>query len=587
LLLCGCGVGYSVQKQHVAKLPLLKEIDSNLTYFHDIEDSIEGWAEAVKALFESFLQGYHIEFNYESVRPPGSILSSGGKAPGHLSLKAALEATRKILLFTQGRRLKPIECHDIICHLSKAVLAGGIRRSSLISLFSEDDDDMLYCKDKANFDFQLKNPQRALANNSVVLDKKECTLADFARIQHLNKVNLGDPGFVFLEDFDTGVNPCGEIGIDPVWIHEHCINSRTTDEELSRDGFKETGFGFCNLVEINAAKCKTYSEFLRACGAASFIATLQAGYADFPYLGIVTEKIVQRDALIGVSITGMMDNPWIFDKSYLEVGAEMVKTVNMNTANRIGIRAAKRCTCIKPSGTASLELGCVGSGIHPHHAKQYFRRVVANPLEPVVQYFRQINPQMVETKPNGDLCITFPVKTDGLTVDDITPKDFLDKVFHAYEKWILPGHRTGQTHNVSCTLVVADEGWEDAFNYIWEHRDKISSMAFLPKRSDKEIPFCPREAVITVKDIAQFDSLVRGYKSVDYTAMIEEEDLTVKDAACSSSVCDIGLDFCSGAGLRIYRGVFDSRIETFIYRGLKFKLYEQKDGYFVAKRIKE
>jgi len=575
LLLCGCGVGYSVQKQHVAKLPLLKEIDFNLTYFHDAEDSIEGWADAMNALMNAFLRGYHIEFNFEEIRPPGSILNSGGKAPGHISLKESLEATRQILLRAQGRKLKTIECHDIICHLSKAVLAGGIRRSSLISLFSIDDDDMLYCKDKANFDFQLRNSQRALANNSVVLDRKKCTLADFIRIRHLNYVNLGDPGFVFLEDFNTGVNPCGEIGIDPIWCDYPSTN------------IPQTGFGFCNLVEINAARCKNNEDFYRACEAASFIATLQAGYMDLPYLGDVTEKIIQRDALIGVSITGMMDAPWIFDGCYLELGAAIVKNTNEETAERIKINPAKRCTCIKPSGTASLELGCVGSGIHPHHSKQYFRRIIANPLEPVVQYFKKFNPQMVETKPNGDLCITFPVKTDGLTVNDISTKDFLDKVFHVYKSWILPGHRQGQTHNVSCTLVVNEQDWDDAFNYIWEHRDKVGSMSFLPKQSDKEIPFCPRESVTTVKDIAQFDSLVKSYKVVDYSKMVEEEDVTVKDAACSSAVCDIGLDFCSGAGLRIFQGEFDPRIETFIFRGLKFKLYEQKNGWYIAKRIKE
>lgn len=584
LLLCGCGVGYSVQKQHVAKLPLLKEIDFNLTYFHNVEDSIEGWADAMNALINAFLRGYHIEFDFEGIRPPGSILNSGGKAPGHISLKESLEATRQILLRAQGRRLKTIECHDIICHLSKAVLAGGIRRSSLISLFSIDDDDMLYCKDKANFDFQLRNPQRALANNSVVLNRKKCTLADFMRIQHLNYVNLGDPGFVFLEDFNTGINPCGEIGIDPVWIDK-------TFDGVAIHSFsprrKETGFGFCNLVEINAAKCKDSSDFLKACGAASFIATLQAGYMDLPYLGDVTKKIIQRDALIGVSITGMMDAPWIFDKSYLETGANIVKTVNKDTANKIGINLAKKCTCIKPSGTASLELGCVGSGIHPHHSHQYFRRIIANPLEPVVQYFKKFNPQMVETKPNGDLCITFPVKTNGLTINDISTKDFLDKVFHVYKSWILPGHRQGSTNNVSCTLVINEQDWDEAFNYIWEHRDKVNSMSFLPKQSDKEIPFCPRESVTTVKDIAQFDSLVKNYKVVDYSKMIEEEDVTVKDAACSSAVCDIGLDFCSGVGLRIFQGEFDPRIETFIFRGLKFKLYEQKNGYYIGKRIKE
>lgn len=592
LLLCGCGVGYSVQKQHVAKLPLLKEIDFNLTYFHKIEDSIEGWANAMNALMNSFLRGYHIEFDFVEIRPPGSLLNSGGKAPGHISLKEALEATRQILLCVQGRKLKTIECHDIICHLSKAVLAGGIRRSSLIALFSADDDDMLYCKDKANFDFQLKNSQRALANNSVVLDRKECTSPDFRRIQHLNKMNLGDPGFLFLENFDTGVNPCGEIGIDPVWKEPWKREWSYPEGDHIIYGGKTTGFGFCNLVEINAAKCQNADEFYKAARAASFIATLQAGYVDFPFLGKVTEKIVRRDALIGVSITGMMDSLWLFDKGVLKVTAEAIKDMNAKIAKKIKINLAKRCTCIKPSGTASLELGCVGSGIHPHHSKQYFRRVIANPLEPVVQYFRKFNPQMIDIKPNGDLCITFPIKTNGLTVNDISTKDFLDKVFSVYKNWILPGHRDGQTHNISCTLTVDEKEWDETFNYIWKNKDKVGSMTFLPKRSDKEIPFCPREAVVTVKDIAQFDSLVRGYKTVDYSKMIEEEDVTIKDSACNGDHCDSGLDFCSGIGLRIFQGEFDDKrispyFNEFEHQGLEFILHKQENGYFIARRIKE
>jgi ribonucleoside-diphosphate reductase alpha chain len=591
LLLCGCGVGYSVQKQHVARLPLLKEIDFNLTLFHDVEDSIEGWADAMNALMKSFLRGYHIEFNFERIRPPGAILNSGGKAPGHTSLKESLEATRQILSAAQGRKLKTIECHDIICHLSKAVLAGGIRRSSLIALFSLEDDDMLYCKDKANFDFQSKNSQRALANNSVVLSRKNCTHSDFMRLQHLNKTNLGDPGFVFLDDFDTGTNPCGEIGIDPVL--------RMTDDNYSEEvgywmkefsgGYWQckTGFGFCNLVEINAAKCEDPNDFYRACRAAGFIATLQTGYMKFPYLGEVTEKIVERDALIGVSITGIMDAPWIFDGCYLELGAGIVKTTNEETAKRIGINPAKRCTCVKPSGTASLELGCVGSGIHPHHAKKYFRRVIANPLEPVVQYFKQINPQMVDTMPGGDLCITFPVSTNGITIDEISTENFLDKIFQVYRRWILPGHNEGQTHNVSCTLVIDEHDWAKTFDCIWVNRDKISSMTFLPKQSDKEIPFCPREAVTTAKDVAQFESLVRDYNPVDYSKMIENEDVTVKDSACSGATCNIGLDFCSGEGLRIFEGVFDSGIKNFTVHGLTFTLYKQMSGGYIARRIQK
>jgi len=159
-------------------------------------------------------------------------------------------------------------------------------------------------------------------------------------------------------------------------------------------------------------------------------------------------------------------------------------------------------------------------------------------------------------------------------------------VFLTYENWVLPGHVSGQTHNVSCTLVVNDKEWDEAFGYIWQNRTKLSSMTFLPKQSDKEIPFCPREAVTTVKDVAQFESLVRAYKPVNYTEIMEDEDTTIKDAACNGDHCELGLDYCTGIGLRVFQGTFDEKhIKSFQVRGLKFVLYKQFEGYFLAKRI--
>jgi ribonucleoside-diphosphate reductase alpha chain len=614
LLLCGCGVGYSVQTPHVDRLPKMKEIDTKLTLFHSVEDSIEGWADAVDALMNSFLRGYNIEFNFDGIRPPGSVLNSGGKAPGHVSLKESLEEMRKILLGSQGRQLRTVECHDIICHLSKAVLAGGIRRSSLIAIFSMSDEDMLYCKDKSNFDFQFKNTQRALANNSVAIRRDSNDFPQFLRLKHINKTNFGDPGFVFLDDFNTGVNPCGEILIDPVlanhvdsWSEPGPYTKKSgawaesSDEEKEGATYYQTGFGFCNLVEVNVAKCENEQDFYEACAMASFIATLQSGYTNFPYLGNVTEQIVRRDALIGVSLTGMMDNSWIFEQDkFLEKGARIVKKTNEEVALKIEINPARRCTCIKPSGTASLELGGVSSGIHPHHSKRYFRRVIANPLEPVAQYFKKHNSHMVETMPNGDWCITFPMKTNGITLDDITAKDFLDRVFHTYCHWIRIDDSQRLTHNISCTLAVTSEEWDWAFQHVWENKDKVGSLTFLPKTSDKEIPFCPREAVTTKKDVAEYESLVDNYVPVDYSAMQEDEDLTVKDSACSGDACVIDTSFCSGEGLRVFEGKFSDRNDTytddpnsdsnnnfFYHSGLMFELFKQEEGWYIVRRVND
>jgi len=598
LLLCGVGVGFSVQKQHVAKLPKLKKIDFNLVCHHTIKDTIEGWANAVTALVNGFINGYYVEFNYCQIRPVGSQLKSGGKAPGHLDLKEALEFTNSILKNAQGRQLKPIECHDIICHLSKAVLAGGIRRSSLISLFSYDDNEMMFCKTTRKFEFNGVNSQRVLCNNSAVLDPNTCTYEQFENIIDLNKNGYGDPGFIFIEDSDCGINPCGEIGINPVWENSWENEILTTmnlhDPQLHSN--KQTGFGFCNLVEINAVGCENEQNFWDACKAASFIATLQASYTNFPYLGGVSENIVKRDALIGVSITGMMDAGFdIFDENVLQIGADCVKEINIETAKEIGINPAVRCTCIKPAGTSSLELGCVSTGIHPHPAKYYFKRITANPLEPVFQYFKKHNPLMCEEKPNGDWCITFPVQTDGVVQNDLTAIEFLNKIFLVYENWILPTHKVDPTHNVSCTIIVKENEWDDVLKCIWEGRSRIRCLTFLPEKVYEKIPFMPNEPT---RPGSRWEQLIKTYQSVDYTKMEENEDMTIRGSACNGDKCGIeDRTFIQGDGYRVFmgdikdiykiKGIENYQINRvkFSTDGLWFEYVEQRDGYFIAKRV--
>lgn len=593
LLLCGCGVGFSVQKHHVEKLPRLFGMDKNLICHHTIKDTLEGWANAVTALINGSIHGYYVEFNYSEIRPIGSQLKSGGKAPGHMDLKGALESTRKILLKADGRQLKPLECHDIICHLSKAVLAGGIRRSSLISLFSYDNEEMLRCKTSLHFVAGKFNDQRSLCNNSVVLNPDSCTFNQLEYIMKINQKGYGDPGFIFIKDADCGINPCGEIGINPVWTHSYRVSASTPNKKLRLGGLKETGFGFCNLVEINAAACKGDEDFWQACQMASFIATLQASYTNFPYLGKVSEDITKRDALIGVSITGMMDAGFdIFDGNVLQEGASIVKDVNEHTAKEIGINPAVRCTCIKPAGTSSLELGGVSTGIHPHPAKYYFKRITANPLEPVFQYFKKHNPLMVEEKPNGDWCITFPVQTNGLTQNEINPIEFLDKIFLVYENWILPTHKVDPTHNVSCTVVVEDNDWDVVLEHIWRNRNNIRCLTFLPEQAYKEIPFMPNEPT---NPGSLWEQLLMTYVPVDYTGMQEDEDVTIRGAACDGVRC--GLEersIIQGNGLRVFEGrcnlsnsllLFSIMMDRFSIDGLQFEFVEQYDGYFIAKRI--
>lgn len=548
LLLCGCGVGFSVQQCHIRKLPPLTHVNKRRIRHFSVPDTIEGWADSLGALVDSYLTGYYIEFSYEQIRPEGAPLRlSGGKAPGHLPLKTMLEKVRELLHGCQGRHLKSIECYDLVCHIALAVLAGGIRRSSLICLFTHTDEDMLFAKIIDNYvpdgmmlenetSIASKNTHRAMSNNSAVFLRSTFDEAAFRRVLEVNRNNpFGEPGFIFTESEDYGTNPCGEIGLHPV---------------LETTEGKVTGFSFCNLCEINAAVFTDPTDFFRAAEAAAIIGTIQATYTDFPYLGKVTEAIAQRDALLGVGITGMMDSPKIaLDPTNQKCAAETVVRVNEEWAVILGIHPAARLTTIKPSGTASLELGGVASGIHPHHARRYFRRVIANPNEPVAKYFKSINPHMVEEKPDGDWCLVFPVEapSEAVTVKDMSAMDLLDAAITTKKHWIDSGsvdplnRSPGLTHNVSLTVHFRPEEWNAIVNRIIREKDHICAMSFLPVTSDKVYPFAPREEVATPEDEAKWKYLIENYTPVDYSKMIESEDLTshVPEPACSGDSCDV------------------------------------------------
>ena len=583
LLLCGCGVGYSVQKQHVEKLPIIKPLDGKLLRHHTVKDSIQGWADSVGILMDSFFTGYYAEFNYSDIRSQGSPLKiSGGKAPGHFPLKRLHSVIRDILPKIVNRKLRPIEVHDILCHIADAVLSGGIRRSSLISLFSVDDEDMLTAKMPENFQHYGKNGQRALANNSAVLLREKVTRKDglfaenmgtkiqFLKIMELNRNNPnGEPGFFFTNDLDYGCNPCGEIGLYPVWDKHACVGG---DSFKHNDIWaKESGIAFCNLTEVNCSVCKTKEEFLQVVKAAAIIGTLQAAYTDFPYLGKVTEEIVKRDALLGVSLTGMMDNPSIaLQPDIQKNGVIIAHIVNKEVAELIGINPAKRLTTVKPSGTASLLLGGIGSGIHPHHSRRYFRRITANKHEVIAQEFIKINPHMVEHKPNGDLSIVFPIEapTCALIQDALTVGKFLEYVFITYDNWIKPGSIGNEefTHNISCTVCFRPEEYEGMIEQIWVNRNRIAAMAFIPYMSDKEIPFMPRESVITEEDEIKWNKLITQYKPIDYKSL----DPSKRSSLSLELACTKGDGTCGVVHTQV-----EDTMEIFFHHTRCDYLYEQ------------
>lgn len=554
LLLAGCGVGYSVQYDHVDKLPALGRIDVKRhgVRHHVVADSIEGWADALYALVDSYYSGVHIEFSYHLIRDAGTLLkTSGGRAPGHLKLKEALEAIRAVLHAAQGRKLQPIECHDIMCLGAEAVLSGGIRRSAMIALFSIEDSEMMRAKTGT---WYKTHPFRQNANNSVAIKRDDVKKKMFKRVFQMIR-EWGEPGFFFCSDTDHGTNPCAEIGLNPklivtqevldILFARRLSGKEVPDSVSFGDTF--TGWAFCNLCEINAAMFKSFDDFQIAAKAATIIGTLQASYTHMPYLGWVSEVIAEREALLGIGMTGMLDAPAIsLDPAYQASVAANVKMWNAEYAAKIGIRPAARTTCVKPSGTTSLELGCVGSGHHAHHAKRYIRRVTADELEVVFQTFRAVNPHMCVRRPDGKWSVEFPVEApEGAVLKEhLGAIEFLEMVRSTQRNWVLngtarPESSPGLNHNVSNTAHVKDAEWDDVAEYIWENRGDFTGVTLIGDRSDKDYAFAPNEAVVTEADEARWNQLIAGYVPVDYASVVELEDGTTlsSEASCSAGGC--------------------------------------------------
>lgn len=554
LLLAGSGCGFSVQKHHLALLPPLPRrlADMDLPVLHHpVEDTIEGWANALDALIQSFWQNHKVEFAFHQIRPRGAPLrTSGGKAPGHLPLKKTLAAVESILHQAVGRQLRPIEAYDIGMHIARSVLSGGIRRSATICLFSPEDDEMRNAK---SGDWFTTHPQRSASNNSAVLSRKKTDFATFQNLFETQK-EFGEPGFYFSEDPEYGCNPCCEIGLHPVIREEPDEADRQLLQAHGWDGVwpesgRLSGWQMCNLSTINAAGAKNPEDFYAATFRASLIGTLQAAYTNIPYLGPVTRFINEREALIGISLCGILDQPDLFlHPHHLTTAATIGRAANRLVADWIGIRPAARLTCVKPEGTASLLLGA-GSGIHPHHARRYFRRVQANRKDPVYQHFKANNSHLTEPsvyQPDTDDVITFPEEAPEKAVlrNQISALDFLRYVRLVQHYWVKAGNRgsryaPGLEHNVSNTCTVRDDEWDDVCAFIWENRDSFTGVALLPFSGDKTYAQAPREEVVTEEDISKWNRL--RYHPVDYTGLRENSDETSlkETVACAGGACEL------------------------------------------------
>jgi len=514
LLLGGTGVGYSVQNHHIDKLPEIRKPNYNRKKRYVVQDSIIGWADAIKTLFKSYTGSVnsHIEFDLSDIRPKGALLiTAGGKAPGPEPLRIALVKIEAILREKEDRtKLTDIECHDIQCHIADSVLAGGIRRAAMISLFDLDSNAMLNCKAG---NWWENNPQRGRANNSVVLLRHKIDKKTFDKVwERIEASGSGEPGIYLTNDKDWGTNPCCEIALRP--------------------------YQFCNLVEINMSNIDSQDELNKRSQAASFIATLQASYTDFHYLRDIWKKNTEKDALLGVSMTGIASESNL-NLNY-EEASKIVIEQNKQLAEILEINSAARTTAVKPAGTTSLVLG-TSSGIHAWHSKYYIRRMRLGKNEAIYTYLSIYHPELLEDEyfnPELQSVISVPqmAPEDAITRYESTI-DLLERVKLISKNWVKTGHIKGQnTHNVSCTVSVRPDEWKIVGEWMWVNKDYYNGLSVLPfdGGSYKQTPFedCTKEV---------YDKMMTTLKNVDLSKVIEIVDNTSfgDNIACGGAGCEI------------------------------------------------
>ena len=515
LLLSGCGVGYSVQKHHVKNLPAItKPFDKRSRRFV-IGDSIEGWSDAIKVLVKSYLgdkRTSKIIFDYTDIRPKGArLVTSGGKAPGPQPLKECLIKIEGILNGKQdGTQLTSLETHDIICHIADAVLAGGIRRAALISLFSAGDDEMISCK---SGDWWEKNPQRGRANNSAVLMRQKLTKSYFMDLwKRIELSGSGEPGFYLTNDKDWGTNPCCEIALRP--------------------------YQFCNLCEVNGSDLDTQEAFDRRVTHAAFIGTLQASYTSFHYLRDIWRTTTEKDALIGVSITGIGSGKVL--KLDMDKAALLVKKENKRVAKLIGINPSARSTTVKPAGTTSLALG-TSSGIHAWHNDYYVRRIRVGKNESMYKFLAENHPELIEDeyfRPHDTAVISIPQKApEGSMLRTEHPLELLERVKFVSEMWVKPGHRDGRnTHNISATVSIKEDEWELIGNWMWDNKEFYNGLSVLPYNGGTYVQ-APFEDI----DENKYNEMMETLQLVDIARIEEEDDETdlSGELACAGGACEV------------------------------------------------
>ena len=511
LLLSGCGVGYSVQNHSIDKLPEITVPVKHKRYL--VGDSIEGWADAVRMLCKAYLDGAALPlFDFRDIRPKGAqLITVGGKAPGPEPLKECLFNLQKIFeRKTNGSKLTSVEVHDMACHIADAVLSGGIRRAALIALFDLDDEDMLTCKFG---NWWEENPQRGRANNSAVVLRHKIDSEEFFKLwKKIELSNSGEPGIYFSNDKDWGTNPCCEIALRP--------------------------FQFCNLCEVNVSNVESQEDLNERVRVGAFIGTLQAAYTDFHYLRDIWRKTTEKDALLGVGMTGIGSGAIL--KYDLKKAASLTVEENARVAELIGINKAARITTVKPSGTSSLVLG-TSSGIHAWHNQYYVRRIRVGKNEAIYSHLAINHPELVEDdyfKPTIQAVISVPQRApEGSIVRTEDVMDMLERVKRFNVQWVKKGHRKGaNTNNVSATVSIKEDEWEKVGQWMWENKETFNGLSVLPYHGGSYVqsPF---------EDITeeQFNDMVTHLHNVDLSKVIEFSDNTVlgDSVACGGGACEI------------------------------------------------
>jgi ribonucleoside-diphosphate reductase alpha chain len=524
ILMCGTGVGFSVERQYVEKLPTIAENFSNTDTTIIVEDSKAGWAKSYKELVSLLIGGQIPRWDVSKVRAAGARLKTfGGRASGPRPLEDLFKFTVDTFKRAAGRKLTSIECHDLVCKVAEIVVVGGVRRSALISLSNLTDERMRDAKSGAWWN---ENPQRALANNSVAYKEKPEIGVFLDEWVALYKSKSGERG-IFNRDacrrtvaklgdrrdssYEFGTNPCSEI--------------------ILRD--RE----FCNLTEVVIRPEDTIETLKRKVKLASILGTWQASLTNFPYLSSEWKKNCQEEALLGVSLTGILDNVMMRHTVDLELTLTGLKQVAIDTnkvwAGKIGINPAAAITCVKPSGTVS-QLTDAASGIHPRHAEYYIRTVRADRKDPLCQMMIEMGfpCEPCVMKPEHTMVFSFPQKAEGsLTRNDVSAITHLE-LWLAYQRYWCE-------HKPSITITVKENEWMDVGAFVYKYFDEISGISFLPHSDHtyRQAPYqdCTKEEYLT--------ALEKMPKNVDWGMLTkyEKEDKTTgtQQFACSANSCEV------------------------------------------------